>query len=71
MIELEKDDIKNLVSEIERAVVDKGVAGFSHIDFKDYESHKTEIEKQLAEKNLLDSVKIEYRGTGIAVDFIR
>ena len=70
-MEVEKQDIDELVAEIERAVGDSGTSGFMCVNFKDYESHKDEIENRLKELKIFDNVKIEYRYTGVKVDIIK
>lgn len=68
---LEQKEIKELIEEIKRGAEDKGVGGFSHIDFKDYKSHKEEIESELQKLDLLDKVEIEYNFMGIHIEYKR
>lgn len=68
MIPLEKEDLENLYKDIERVADDELIGGFSHIDFRDYESHKQEIDSKVAELGLTDKIKITYESFGITID---
>ena len=68
---LEKEEIKELIEEIKRGVEDTAIDSISRIDFKDYASHKTDIENELQQLNLLDKIEIEYNFMGISIKYKR
>ena len=68
---LEKEEIKELIEEIKRGVEDTAIGSISRIDFKDYASHKADIENELQQLNLFDKIEIEYNFMGISIKYKR